>query len=154
MLSALKRFLINDWNRAKAAKRGGQHTMISLDAQTAEGRYRLEAIDQTTPDKLFDQSWAMTLLEAAQEQLRRDYESTGRGTLFDQLKVFLSGDRAPISFAEASGLIGMSESAAKVAVHRLRARYRECLRGQIAQTVSTAAEVDDEILHLFQIFSA
>ena len=154
LLSALKRFLINEWNREHAAKRGGTHTLISLDAETAEGRYHLEISDETTPEKLFDQSWAMTLLEAAQEQLRHEYYSSGRGQIFEQLKIFLSGDRAPLSYSEAGGLLGIGESAVKVAVHRLRQRYRECLREQIAQTVSTPAEVDEEIRQLFAVFSS
>lgn len=153
LLSAVKRFLANEWNRKQAAKRGGGQSIVSLDEQTAEGRYRYEIPDYTTPDKLFDQSWAMTLLEQAQEQLQREYNDSRRGQLFDQLKVFLSGDRAPISHADAGAVLGMNEGAVKVAVHRLRQRYRECLREQIAQTVSTPAEVDQEIRQLFAAFS-
>lgn len=153
LLATLKRFLANEWNREHAAKRGGRHAAVSLDEETAEGRYRYEIADPASPDRLFDQSWAMTLLEQAQEQLCREYEVGKRGHLFDQLKVFLSGDRAPISHAEAGAVLGMNEGAVKVAVHRLRQRYRECLREQIAQTVSTPAEVDEEIRQLFAVFS-
>ncbi|MEO8426861.1 MAG: ECF-type sigma factor [Verrucomicrobiota bacterium] len=154
LLSALKRFLINEWNREHTAKRRGHYTMISLDEKTAEGRYRLEIPDEATPEKLFDQSWAMTLLEQAEKQLGREYEASGRGQVFGQLRIFLSGDRAPLSHAEVGRLLGMSEGATKVAVHRLRQRYRDCLREQIAQTVSTAAEVDEEIRQLFAVFSS
>lgn len=133
LLSALKRFLINEWNREHAAKRCGLYAVVSLDEKTAEGRYRLELCDEATPDKLFDRSWAMTLLEEAQDRLRREYETGGRGLIFEQIKVFLSGDRAPHSHAEVGTLLGMSEGAVKVAVHRLRQRYRDCLREQIAQ---------------------
>lgn len=154
LLSALKRFLANEWNREHAAKRGGQYRFISLDGEAAEGRYRHEIPDQTTPDKLFDQSWAMTLLEKAQEQLQHEYVAGNRGDLFHHLKVFLSGDRAPISHAEAGALLGMNEGTVKVAVHRLRHRYRDCLREQIAQTVSTSAEVDEEIRQLFAVFNS
>ena len=153
LLSAVKRFLANEWNREHALKRGGQQSIVSLDEETAEGRYRYEIADHTTPDKLFDQSWAMTLLEQAQEQLQREYADSSRGELFDQFKIFLSGDRAPISHAEAGAVLGMNEGAVKVAVHRLRQRYRDCLREQIAQTVSTPAEVDEEIQQLFAAFS-
>jgi DNA-directed RNA polymerase specialized sigma24 family protein len=153
LLSALKCFLANEWNREHADKRGGGQGIVSLDEETAEGRYRYEIPDHSTPDKLFDQSWAMTLLEQAQEQLLREYQTSGRSELFDQLKVFLSGDRAPISHAQAGVVLGMNEGAVKVAVHRLRQRYRECLREQIAQTVSTPAEVDEEIRQLFAVFS-
>jgi RNA polymerase sigma-70 factor (ECF subfamily) len=153
LLSAVKRFLASEWNREHAAKRGGQHTVVSLDEQTAEGRYRLEIADHATPDKLFDQSWAMTLLEQAQAQLQREYRDSNRGELFGQLKLFLSGDRAPVSHAEAGVALGMNEGAVKVAVHRLRHRYRDCLREQIAQTVATPAEVDEEIRQLFAAFA-
>ena len=153
LLSALKRFLANEWNREHAAKRGGRRTIVSLDEETAEGRYRYEVADHATPDKLFDQSWAMTLLEQAQERLQREYTDSNRGQLFDQLKIFLSGDRAPLSHAEAGAVLGMNEGAVKVAVHRLRQRYRDCLREQIAQTVSTQAEVDEEIRQLFAAFA-
>jgi RNA polymerase sigma factor (sigma-70 family) len=153
LLSAVKRFLANEWNREQAAKRGGGQSVVSLDQETAEGRYRYEIPDHTTPDKLFDQSWAMTLLEQAQAQLQREYMDSTRGELFDRLKIFLSGDRAPISHAEAGAALGMNQGAVKVAVHRMRQRYRDCLREQIAQTVSTPAEVDEEIQQLFAAFS-
>jgi RNA polymerase sigma factor (sigma-70 family) len=153
LLSAVKRFLANEWNREQAAKRGGGQTIVSLDEETAEGRYRYEVPDHATPDRLYDQSWAMTLLEQAQAQLQREYLDTNRGEIFEQLKVFLSGDRAPLSHAEMGAVLGMNEGAVKVAVHRLRQRYRDCLREQIAQTVSTPAEVDEEIQQLFAAFS-
>lgn len=127
--------------------------MLSLDETAAEGRYRLEPADHTTPERLFDQSWAVNLLEEARVKLQREYEESGRGATFEQLKVFLSGDRAPLSHAEAGVALGLSEGAAKVAVHRLRQRYRERLREQIAQTVSTPAEVDEEIRQLFAVFA-
>ena len=153
LLATVKRFLANEWNRDHAVKRGGGHTVVSLDEETAEGRYRYEVADHATADKLFDQNWAMTALEQARERLHHEYRTSDRAELFDQLKVFLSGDRAPISHAEAGALLGMNEGAVKVAVHRLRQRYRNCLREQIAQTVSTPAEVDEEIRQLFAVFA-
>lgn len=153
LLSALKRFLANEWNHDRAAKRGGSHNLLSLDEETAEGRYRLEIADHLTPEKLFDQRWALTLLEQAQEQLRGEYETTGRGPLFEQLKVFLSGDRTPVSRSEAGTALGLNEGAVNVAVHRLRQRFRDCLREQIAQTVLTPAEVEEEIRQLFALFN-
>lgn len=153
LLSALKRFLANEWNREHAAKRGGGRVVLSLDEQTAENRYRFEIADDSTPERLFDRSWAVTLLEGAQLQLQQEYTSSDRGPVFERFKVFLSGDRAPMTLAEAGAGLGMSEGAAKVAVHRLRQRFRECLREQIAQTVSTPAEVDEEIRQLFAVFA-
>lgn len=153
LMSAMKRFLAYEWNKEHAIKRSGRHQLLSLDETTAEGRYRLETADPMTPEKLFAQSWAMTLLEQARQQIHREYRTSGRGQLFDQLKVYLSGDRAPMTLADAGAVLGMSEGATKVAVHRLRGRFRECLRAQIAQTVSVPAEVDDEIRQLFAVFA-
>jgi DNA-directed RNA polymerase specialized sigma24 family protein len=152
LLSAVKRFLANEWNRENAAKRGGNQRVVSLAEETAEGRYRYETPDHATPDKLFDQSWAMSLLEQAQGQLQREYAQSGRSEVFDHLKIFLSGDRAPISHAAAGVALNMNEGAVKVAVHRLRQRYSQCLREQIAQTVSTPAEVDEEVRQLLAAF--
>lgn len=94
----------------------------------------------------------MTLLERAEEELRLEYAQDGRGAMFERLKVFLSGDRDGASYAEVGADLDMAEGAVKVAVHRLRRRFRDCLRRQIAQTVSTTAEVDDEIRQLFAVF--
>ncbi len=153
LLCALKRFLANEWKRENAAKRGGQQAVISLDEAAGEHRYGLEFADHVTPETLYDRTWALTILEQAQQALEREYVGSGRGSIFSHLKVFLSGDRAPLSMAEAGALLGMNEGAAKVAVHRLRQRYRECLRDAIAQTVMTPAEVDEEIRQLFAVFA-
>lgn len=152
LLSTLRRFAANEWNREHAAKRGGRVTLVSLDEETAEGRYRREIPDVATPETLYDQSWAMTLLGRAEEELRREYEQGGRGVLFERLKAFLPGDWGGSSYRDVGEELGMAEGAVKVAVHRLRRRFRDCLRGQIAQTVSTAAEVDEEIRQLFGVF--
>ncbi len=153
LLCALKRFLTNEWKREQAAKRGGQHTLVSLDEAAGEIRYGLEVADHVTPETLYDRTWALTLLDQARQALERDYVESGRDAIFNHLKIFLSGDRAPLSMAEAGALLGMNEGAVKVAVHRLRQRYRECLREAIAQTVMTPAEVDEEIRQLFAVFS-
>ena len=152
LLSAMKRFLANEWNHQHTAKRGGGRMMVSLDEAAEEGRYSREIADHASPDRLFDQSWAMTLLELAERQLQEEYAVTGRGALFEQLKIFLSGDRGPISYAEAGALLQISEGAVKVAVHRLRHRFGACLRELIAQTVSTQAEVGDELRQLRSAF--
>jgi RNA polymerase sigma-70 factor (ECF subfamily) len=153
LLAAVKRFLANEWHREHAAKRGGGQPLLSLDADVAEDRYRLEPVDTLAPDKLFDQSWAVTVLDQAQVQLRDEYAAAHKAALFDQLKFFLSGDRGLLTYAEAGAALGMSEGAVKVAVHRLRQRYRDCLRDQLAQTVTTPSEIDEEIRQLFIAFS-
>ena len=153
LLSALKRFLINEWEYEHAAKRGGKQSIVSLDEERAEGCYRQDVADHRTPEKLFDQNWAMTLLKRAERELLEEYAGRGQGVLFHHLKVFLSGDRAPVSHADAGAALNMSEGAVKVAVHRMRQRYRECLREQIAHTVSSPAEVNEEIRQLLSVFA-
>ncbi len=152
LMCALKRFLANEWNRECAQKRGGGAVLIPLDEISAEGRYLREAAHHESPEKLFDQAWALTLLEEAGKALASEYAHSGRGATFEQLKIFLSGDKAPLTMAEAGAPLGLTEGAVKVAVHRLRQRYRDCLRHAIAQTVLTPAEVDDEIRQLFAVF--
>ena len=154
LLSAVKRFLINERERASAVKRGGTSPHIPFDGQKAEERYRLDAADQSTPDKLFDRAWATNLIQTTYQRLEEEYALEGKGRLFEQLRVFLSGDRADLTCAEAGAELGMTEGAIKVAVHRLRRRYRDLLREQVAQTVRTAADLEEELRNLRAVFSA
>ena len=154
LLASLKHFLANEWDRAHAAKRGAGQTMISLDDTEAEERYRLEPVDNMTADKLFDRRWVMTLLEQVMARLRFEYAQNGNANLYEKLKDCLGGSRASAPYAQLAAELRMSEGAVKVAVHRLRARYRELLREEIAQTVTTQGEVDEEIRHLFSLLSA
>lgn len=147
LLSSLKHFLANEWDRAHAQKRGAGHQLISLDDTQAEAQYALEPADNTSPDKLFERRWATTLLDQVLSRLRAEYEGTERGKLYAAIKGCLTQEAAP--YAELAASLAMSEGAVKVAAHRLRARYRELLREEIAQTVSSAGEVEDEIRHLF-----
>ena len=153
LLSAVKRFLINERERASAVKRGGTSPHIPFDGQKAEERYRLDAADQSTPDKLFDRAWATNLIQTTYQRLEEEYALEGKGRLFEQLRVFLSGDRADLTCAEAGAELGMTEGAIKVAVHRLRRRYRDLLREQVAQTVRTAADLEEELRNLRAVFS-
>ncbi|MBI4658593.1 MAG: sigma-70 family RNA polymerase sigma factor [Verrucomicrobia bacterium] len=152
LLSVIKRFLANEWNRTHALKRGGCVRLIHWDEHAAESRYCRDGASEVTPEKLFDQTWAMTLLEQAHAQLREEFAAAGKTKLFDHLKVFLSSDKASFSYAEVADVLRMTEGAVRVAVHRLRLRYREFLRAQIAQTVTTPVELEDEIRHLFAAF--
>jgi RNA polymerase sigma-70 factor (ECF subfamily) len=154
LLSAVKRFLINERERASAAKRGGTSPHIPFDGQKAEERYRLDAADQRTPDKLFDRAWATNLIQTTYQRLEEEYALESKGRLFERLRVFLSGDRADLTCAEAGAELGMTEGAVKVAVHRLRRRYRDLLREQVAQTVHTAADLEEELRNLRAVFSA
>jgi RNA polymerase sigma-70 factor (ECF subfamily) len=153
LLASLKHFLANEWDKARAQKRGGSRTFVALDAQTAETRYRLEPVDTMTADKIYERRWALTLLDEVLRRLREEYAAEGKGKLFDQLKVTLTGERSAIPYAGIGGQLGMSEGAVKVAVHRLRQRYREILRAEIAETVAGPGQVEEELRHLFAVLS-
>src|SRR5207245_930202 len=112
---------------------------------TAEERYQLEPVDEQSPDKIFERRWAMTVLEQASARLRQSYAAEGKVALYNELKVFLSGDKGLPAYAEIASRVGLSEGAVKSAIHRLRQSHRDLIREEVAQTVSTAAEVDEEI---------
>ncbi len=153
LLTALKRFLANEWDRANRLKRGGGHQIISLDAEDTENRYRLEPVDPMTPEKLFERRWANTLLGQVMAALEGEFAAAGKGQFFKELKPFLSGDDEHASYAEISRRVEVSEGALRVNVHRLRQRYRELLRLEIANTVERPEEIDDEIRYLFSALS-
>ena len=149
LLAAMKNFLANEWDRARAQKRGGGDTVLSLDATAAESRYALEPADHASADKLYDRRWALTLLDRAIGRLRDEFARDDKAALFDELKFALTGDKGDASHAAVAARLGMTEGALKVAAHRLRKRYRELLRAEIAETVATAAEVEEELQQLF-----
>ena len=150
LLASVKHFLSNERDRARTIKRGGQQTFVPLDAMSTETRYRVEPADNLSPDKAFERQWALTVLDQVLTRLRREF--AGKAALFEALKPFLTGDGKGDSQAAISARCGMSEGALKVAVHRLRRRYRELLRDEIAQTVASPDEVDEEIRALFAAF--
>jgi len=149
LLAALKHFLANEWDRARARKRGGAHTIIALDEHDAEARYALEPRDESSADKIYERRWALTLLEQVLGRLREEYAAAGKAGLFDGLKSCLTEKKSSTPHAALATRLGMTEEAVKVAVHRLRKRYRDRLRSEIAHTVATPDEVDEEIRHLF-----
>src|SRR5688572_15656047 len=142
LLIALKRFLANEWDKARTRKRGGATPPISLDALTAEQRYALEPPDRLSADRLFERRWALTLLENVLGRLRAEQEAAGRVEAFELLKDSLGGGDTP--YAELAARLGTSEGTVKVSVHRLRRRYRELLEAEIANTVASAGEVPEE----------
>jgi RNA polymerase sigma factor (sigma-70 family) len=154
LLASLKYFLANEWDRAHAAKRGGGQALLSLDDSEAENRYRLEPADTLSADRIFERRWALTLLEQVLQRLRQDYTQAGKEVLFEELKGALVGASATAPYVQMAGRLNMSEGAVKVAVHRLRRRYRELLRQEIAQTVASETEVEDEIRHILAILTA
>ena len=151
LLASMNHFLAKEWKRANRQKRGGGGVIVSLDDDSAEHRYRQEPATDLTADKLFERRWAMTLLEGAMSQLRQEFLDGGKRSLFEELKVFISGTRTEEGYAGVAPRVNLTEGAVKVAVHRLRKRYGEILRAEIAQTVSSPEEVEEEIRHLFQI---
>ena len=153
LLASLKHFLANEWDKRQAQKRGGGHTFIALDAQSAETRYALEPAHDLTADKLFERRWALTLLDEALQQLRAQYAAAGKERLFELLKATLTGECSTIPYSAIAAQLGLTEGAVKVAVHRLRQRYRDQLRAEIAHTVAGPAEVEDEVRHLFAVLS-
>ena len=154
LLKSLKHFLVNEWEKARTQKRGGGEYVIPLDAEIAESRYAAEPALALTLDEVYEKRWAVTLLEAVLVGLHESYAASGRLSVFETLKVFIWGDQTTLSYAEVAPQLGLTEGAVKVAVHRLRSRYRELLREEIAKTVATPGEVDEELRHLIAVLTA
>lgn len=153
LLMVFKRFLANEWDKARTLKRGGGVRWVRLPMDTAETRYTQEPADTGTPEQAFEKQWALRLLDGVLQRLREEYEHAGKATLFDTLKACLVGSRDTQPYAELAGKLSMSEGAVKVAVCRLRERYRERLKEEIAHTVASPAEVDAELRHLFRVMA-
>ena len=149
LLASLKHFLANEWDKARAQKRGGKQVLISIDAGSAETWYGLEPAEKTTADKVFERRWALTLLDQVLARLRAEYGLDKKTKLFEHLKSTLTGERSSLRYGEIAVRMGMTEGAVKVAVHRLRQRYREILREEIAHTVSEPEQIEEEIRALF-----
>jgi len=148
LLGAFKNFHANDRARLAATKRGGGRSIISFDEMQAESRYQHEPQNDLSPEKLYEQKWAASLLEQVMQTLRTEYSTLGKGLLFDVLRTVIWGGRQDGGYEALAGQVGLTEGAFKVAVHRMRSRYKECLRQEVAQTVATPGEVDDELRHL------
>ena len=144
LLIALKRFLANEWDKARAQKRGGAHVVVSLDGCTAEQRYALEPADNVSADKLYDRRWALTLLDRVVARLRDERAAVGKLDHFEQLKECITADGRGTAYAELAVRLGTTEGAIKVSVHRLRQRYRELLEQEIANTVASPEQIDEE----------
>ncbi|HTY88399.1 MAG TPA: sigma-70 family RNA polymerase sigma factor [Candidatus Acidoferrum sp.] len=149
LLASLNHFLSDEWDKARAQKRGGGK-VISLDLQSAETQLAGISAEQFTPEKAFEHRWAITLLEQVYQSLGAEYRAQGKDKLFDALRVTLAGNSQAAPYAELARQLGLTEGAVKVAVHRLRQRYRALLRDTIADTVSGPEEVEDELRYLFR----
>lgn len=154
LITAFKNFLSKEWDKAKAQKRGGGIAPIPLDFAAADSHINIEPATGLTPEQIYDQQWAITLLSQIMDRLRSEFVADGKTKHFDTLKGFLVGDDAGMTYADAAVALAMNEPAVRKAVSRLRRRYRELLREEIAQTVSTPDEVDDEIRNLFATLSS
>lgn len=151
LLVSLKRFLINEWSKANRAKRGNGRPLVSLEDEGAEERFAAESATNQEPDAFYDRQWAAVLLERAMSALRAELGRAGKLELFDRMKVYVWGERNSLPYAAMAGQLGMSEGAVKVAVHRLRRRYGELLRDEIARTVSAPLEVEEELRYLLAV---
>jgi RNA polymerase sigma-70 factor (ECF subfamily) len=149
LLTAFKHFLSKERERAHAQKRGGGRTVLSLDFELGESRYHLEPVDNATPERLFERDWALGVLQQTLARLRQELASAGKEKLFECLKGALAGESVHGSYAQMAEQLGLSAQSIKVAVHRLRRRYQELLRSEIAQTVTSPEEVDQELRDLF-----
>ena len=151
LLGSLEHFLAREWTKAHAQKRGGGHSHFSLNELDAENRYLLEPSHDLTAKKMFDWRWAVTVLDQAMAQLRHECMSNNKGDLLSKVECLLSGEKGEASYAQVAAELNMGEGAIKMAVLRLRRRYGELIRAEIAQTVTTPEEADEELQFLFSV---
>jgi RNA polymerase sigma factor (sigma-70 family) len=152
LLAALEHFLANEWRRSQAQRRGGGQHIISID-DDAEQRYAQEPATHLSPEHIYEQRWALAFLEQVLGKLRAEFIEAGKGAAFEALKVFLTGDRPPGGYAGLAAELGRTEAALKMTVSRMRQRYAELLRQEIAETVSSPDEIEDELRSLMAALS-
>jgi len=148
LLTALNRFLANEWDRARARKRGGGAVSVPLDTAIAESRYGADMTSALAADQLYDRQWALTLLERTLGRLEAEQQRLGKAPEFAVLSPALTAERGDIPYAKMATELGQNETAVRMAVHRLRKRFREVFREEIVQTVADPGEVEEEIRHL------
>jgi RNA polymerase sigma-70 factor (ECF subfamily) len=153
LMAAIKHYLSNERAKARAQKRGGGCRIVSMDIETAETRLRLEPVDTTTPDQLFERQWALTLLEEVLATLKQEYEHQNKAAVFAAIKGSLTGPRDRQPYATLAQQLDSTEGHVRVLVHRLRQRYRQLLREAVAGTVASDSEVDAEMEHLRRILT-
>jgi RNA polymerase sigma-70 factor (ECF subfamily) len=151
LLTAVQHFLANEWDRSHAQKRGGGQVLSSLDLEETEKWYAPAARKQPTPETLFQRRWALSLLEQVMEKMRAEFSAMGKGDEFDVLSGFLNPESEEGAYEEVSAKLGVSAGAVRTAVYRMRRRYRNLLREEIAETVATPEEIDEEIRFLFSV---
>ncbi len=154
LLGALKHLLADEKEKAQAAKRGDGRPLLCWEDLAAEERLRTEPLEQLSPDWVFDRRWAMTILEQAAQRLKREYQAPDRLLLFEKLKPYLGNNEVATSYAETAAQLGLTESAVKAAIFRMRQRYHVLVREEVAQTVANPKELEEEIRYLISLFSA
>jgi DNA-directed RNA polymerase specialized sigma24 family protein len=153
LLLTLRHFLADERQHAAAVKRGGGCTVLSLDEEASEGRYRAEPADLDTPETLFERRWADTILARAKTRLAEEYSASGKAAIYQVLQAFQPGELRSLSYSQAAQHLATSESAVKALIHRMRKRHQQLVRDEIAQTVADAGDVDDELRHLIAVLS-
>lgn len=151
LLGSLEHFLAREWTKARAQKRGGGQAIFSLDEAEAEDRYRREPSHELTPEKIYNRRWAIALLDRAMSRLRDEYATAEKSELFARFESHLSGEPVGTSYAEIAQALGMSEGAIKVVAYRLRRRFGELVRTEIADTVADPNDADEELQYLFRM---
>jgi len=151
LLACMKHLLANEWQRAHRQKRGGGCPHFSLDAAMAEDRYRLDLADAAAPDKIYERRWAEAVIDAVTRRLQAEFTTAGMSARFEVLKGFLLADEEPASYAQTAGQLNMTEGAVRTAIYRLRQRYGELLRAEIAQTVTGPHELEEELRHFVAV---
>jgi RNA polymerase sigma-70 factor (ECF subfamily) len=153
LLASLKNFIWDEWDKARAVKRGGGQAPVSFDDLDAEERYRCEPIDLADAEKLFERSWAMMLIDRVLTRLEKEFTASGKSERFEALHPFLLSEPAAGSYASVAQQLAMSTGAVKVAVLRLRERYRELVRLEIAETIAEGGDIEEEVRHLMSALS-
>ena len=148
LLASLRNFLSHERDRERALKRGGGTLTLSFDVEAGEAGYALRPVEATTPIDVFERRWAMTVLDRAMDRLQHEIDSSGDEISLEHLKQYLTSAEPQVPYRETAETLGVSEGAVATAVHRLRKRYGQCLRAEIAETVVDPSHVDDELRHL------
>ncbi len=152
LLTAMNHYLINEWDKTRAQKRGGDKKLLSLDFEEAEVNYKNQPSDELSPDKIYERQWAINLLNRVFNNLKKEFDEDGKQNIFENIKNYLTYDDSDYSYMEIAQRVGMTEGAIKVTVHRARKRFGQLLRDEIVNTVSDPSEVEDEIRYLFTVF--
>ena len=153
LLASLEHFLAKEWTRANRLKRGGGQSILAWDGCDPQERYRLEPPDEWSAERIYERRWALTVLEQAMAALAAEYAAAGKQLLFDALRPFISGDDEDVAYPDVAARVQLSEGAVRVAVHRLRQRYGESVRAEIARIVQRPEEIDEELRHLLRALS-